>query len=57
MPTQQQANTEIFLHHFKTYRLGFQNGPFRVLKRTVLQCEMVCIINLKINDIQRRDDT
>ena len=41
MPTQQQANTEIFVHHFKTYRLGFQNGPFRKLKRTVLGRETV----------------
>ena len=39
----------------QTDRFSLRNGPFRVLKRAVLQRQMVCIGNsLIINIIQRR---
>ena len=39
----------------QTVRFSLRNGPFCVLKRTVLEREMACISNpLKINVVQRR---
>ncbi len=38
----------------KTVHFSLRNGPFCVLKRTVLQCQMVCIGNsLVISAVQK----
>ena len=38
----------------QTVRFSLRNGPFRVLKRSVLERKKVCISNpLKINAVQR----
>ena len=40
--------------HCKTVHFSLRNGPFCVLKRTVLQCQMVCIGNsLVISAVQK----